>query len=36
MSMFTTTVLGEPIPQGSMRAIARGRLISDNDRLIVP
>jgi crossover junction endodeoxyribonuclease RusA len=26
-------ILGEPIPQGSMRAVARGRIISDNDRL---
>lgn len=26
-------VLGEPIPQGSMRAVARGRIVSDNDRL---
>ena len=29
----TIAVLGEPIPQGSMRAVARGRIVSDNDRL---
>jgi crossover junction endodeoxyribonuclease RusA len=31
--MVTVHVLGEPIPQGSMRHIGRGRMISDNDRL---
>ncbi len=30
---LTVTVLGEPIPQGSLRAVGRGRLISDNTRL---
>ncbi len=33
MSALEVTVLGEPIPQGSLRAVGRGRLISDNTRL---
>lgn len=33
MTALAVTVLGEPIPQGSMRAVARGRMISDNARL---
>lgn len=33
MPAVHVTVLGEPIPQGSLRAIGRGRLVSDNDRL---
>lgn len=33
MTALEVTVLGEPIPQGSLRAVGRGRLISDNERL---
>jgi crossover junction endodeoxyribonuclease RusA len=33
LTALTVTVLGEPIPQGSMRAVGRGRMISDNVRL---
>lgn len=33
MTTVVITVLGEPIPQGSMRTVARGRIISDNARL---
>lgn len=33
MTAVVVQVLGEPIPQGSMRAVARGRIISDNSRL---
>jgi Holliday junction resolvase RusA-like endonuclease len=33
MTALLVHVLGEPIPQGSMRAVARGRIVSDNDRL---
>ena len=33
MTALTVTVLGEPIPQGSLRAVGRGRMISDNTRL---
>lgn len=33
MTAVVVHVLGEPIPQGSMRAVARGRIVSDNARL---
>lgn len=33
MTDLEVQVLGEPIPQGSMRAVGRGRMVSDNDRL---
>lgn len=33
MTAVLVQVLGEPIPQGSMRALGRGRMTSDNDRL---
>lgn len=33
MTAVVVQVLGEPIPQGSMRAVARGRIVSDNERL---
>lgn len=33
MTAVVVHVLGEPIPQGSMRAVARGRIVSDNNRL---
>lgn len=33
MTTVVVQVLGEPIPQGSLRAVARGRIVSDNDRL---
>lgn len=33
MTAVVVQVLGEPIPQGSMRAVARGRIVSDNARL---
>lgn len=33
MTALAVTVLGEPIPQGSLRAVGRGRLVSDNTRL---
>lgn len=33
MTAVMVNVLGEPIPQGSLRAVARGRLVSDNERL---
>ena len=31
--MLTVTVLGVPVPQGSMRGIGPGRMISDNAKL---
>lgn len=31
--MLTFTVPGEPVPQGSLRSVGRGRFISDNPKL---
>lgn len=33
MTAVVVQVLGEPIPQGSLRVLSRGRIVTDNDRL---